>query len=223
MSSPDTTLLIRGLAGGADAVRRIPPLRYAMFAILAVWLGGGLLFLTVRDLRPDLFQTLLQPASAFMMILSGLALIAVGGVGVALASSVPGREAVTRVSLVLAGVGVSLAAGLGVFLVLRETGSAPLTCPVSDDISCFTFSCLLALPPVLGVLAFVSRGMPLRPGVAVLGAVAGAAALGAVLVHLSCPQLHPRHLILSHALAPLGAALLLAVPFRAALRRLRGR
>ncbi len=186
-----------------------------------MWLVAGALALLLRGVRPDLLQ-LLEPASAFVVILGGLGLIAVGGVVAALATSVPGREGAVQVSLALGLAGVMLAAGVGAILVLREVGPVPMPCPFESDLACFTVACLLALPPALGVLAFVSRGAPYRPLIAVLAAMTGTVALGALLVHVSCPESSPRHVILSHALAPLGGALLLTLPFRAALKRVTG-
>lgn len=221
MSREGTSELVERLSQELRPVRRIPRLRQAAGGVALLWLGVGALALTLRGLRPDLLQQL-QPASAFVVILMGLGLIAVGGVVAALATSVPGREGAARVSLGLGLGGVMLAALMGAILILREAGPAPLACPFENDLACFTVACLLALPPALGILAFVSRGAPYRPLIAVLAAATGAVALGALLVHVSCPESNPRHIILSHALAPLGGALLLTLPFRAALKRVTG-
>ena len=221
MSREGTSELVERLSQELRPVRRIPRLRQAAGVVALLWLGAGALALALRGLRPDLLQQL-QPASAFVVILMGLGLIAVGGVVAALATSVPGREGAARVSLGLGLGGVMLASLVGAILILREAGPAPLACPFENDLACFTVACLLALPPALGVLAFVSRGTPYRPLIAVLAAATGAVALGALLVHVSCPESNPRHIILSHALAPLGGALLLTLPFRAALKRVTG-
>ena len=109
--------------------------------------------------------------------------------------------------------------------VLLLSGTLPLG-PVaswSTDLECLTLSFLLALPPALGALAFLSRGAPYRPLLAVLAAATGAVAAGALVVHLSCPCSDARHLILAHALAPVAGGLLLTVLFRAALRQIAGR
>ncbi len=221
MSRESTSDLVGRLSRELGPVRRIPRLRQAAGGIALLWLGAGALALALRGVRPDLLEQL-QPTSAFVVILMGLGLVAVGGVVAALATSVPGRVGAARVSLALGFGGVMLAALGGAILVLREAGPAPLACPLKNDLACFTVACLLALPPALGVLAFVSRGALYRPLITVLVAATGAVALGALLVHVSCPESNPRHIILSHVLAPLGGALLLTLPFRAALKRMSG-
>jgi hypothetical protein len=221
MSSENTTQLIGKLAENLAPVRRIPRLRQAVLGVIVLWLVVGALALALRGVRPDLLEVL-APGSAFVVILIGLALVASGGVLAAMATSVPGREGAARVSLALGLGGVVLAGGVGAILVLREAGPMPTSCPFANDVACFAVCCLLALPPALAVLTFVSRGAPYRPLLAVLAATTGAVALGAMLVHVSCPATSARHLILGHALAPLVGALLLTLPFRAALKRVAG-
>ncbi len=221
MSSQGTSEVIERLTRDVPPVRRIPRLRQALISVTLAWFLAGALALAIRGVRPDLLQ-ILDPRSAFMVILLGLGLIALGGVVAALASSVPGREDAARVSLALGLGGVLLASVMGGILVLRQAGPVPVACPFQNDLACFAVACLIALPPALGVLAFVSRGAPYRPLIAVLAGTTGAVALGAMLVHVSCPETSVRHVILSHALAPLGGAMLLTVPFRAALKRVAG-
>jgi len=216
--SEGTIQLIQKLSRALRPVQRIPRLRHAAGGVVLLWLAAGTLALALRGLRPDLFQQL-DPAGAFVVILAGLGLIAFAGVMAALATSVPGRGMAVQVSLCVGLAGVMLAGGVGGLLVLREAGPVPVACPFETDLACFTLACLLSLPPALGVLTFISRGSPYRPLIAVLAATTGSVALGALLVHVSCPESNPRHVILAHALAPLGGALLLTVPFRAALRR----
>ncbi len=98
MSREGTSELVERLSRELRPVQRIPRLRQAAGVVALLWLGVGALALALRGLRPDLLQQL-QPASAFVVILMGLGLIAVGGVVAALATSVPGREGAARVSL----------------------------------------------------------------------------------------------------------------------------
>lgn len=210
--------LIRELVGQLAPVRPIPRLRRAAIGVAGLWLLMGALILAMRDLRPDLLNVI-GTGAAFVSILGGLGLVGLGGIVTALAVSVPGREGAARLGLALGLGGVLLSAGVGTFLVVREAGPEPLVCPFENDLACFAVSCLLALPPALAVLTFVSRGSPFRPLIAVLCAASGAVALGAMLVHLTCPELSPRHIILSHVLAPVGGALLLTYPFHLALRK----
>lgn len=219
MNPRSTEHVIRELSERLQPTRRIPRLRTAAWGVALLWMLAAAVALAVRGLRPDLLA-LLQPASAFTAILLGLALVAVGGVVAALAASVPGREWAGRLGLGLGLLGVLLAAGVGGLLVVREAGAEVPACPFENDLACFSVACLIALPPALGVLTFISRGAPVRPLLAVLTAGTGAVALGALLVHMSCPETSPRHVILSHTLAPMLGGLLLTLPFRAVLRRL---
>ncbi len=217
MSEKSASQLIRELVTNLAPVRPIPRLRDAASLVALLWLVSGVGILTLRGLRPDLLQRV-ATESAFLTIIVGLALVGLGGAMAALAMGVPGRAHAARVGLGLGLAGVILAAGMGTFLVLRESGGV-VACPFQNDLACISVSSLLALPPALGILVFLSRGSPFRPLLAVLTGATGAVALGALLVHVTCPEASPRHVILSHALAPFIGALLLTLPFRAALKR----
>ena len=211
--------VVAELVRGLQPVRRVPRLRVAAAWLALLWSLAVLVAVLARGFRPDLLQVI-GSSGAFMVILAGLGLIGVGGVLAALASSVPGREPAVRMGLGLGLVGVLLATGVGGLLVLWEAGSETLICPFTNDLACFGMACLVALPPALGALTFVSRGSAFRPLLAVLTCVAGAVGLGALLVHLTCAEPNPRHIILSHTLAPLLAVVVLGLPFRLALKRL---
>ncbi len=217
-----TSRLIERLSGDLQPVRRLPRLRAAGAGVALLALSAAALALGFRGPRADLLDALAR-SPGFAAILAGLALVAVGAIVAALASSVPGRERAARVGLAAGLLGVLLAGVVGGVLV--ASGSRPLGPPASwsTDLECVAVSCLLALPPALGLLAFASRGAPYRPLLAALAAATGAVAAGALVVHLSCPCSDARHLILAHAFAPVLGGLLLTVPFRAALRQVGGR
>ncbi len=217
-----TSQLIERLTGELEPVRRILRLRAAAAGVALLALSAAAFALEVRGPRADLLDALAR-SPGFAAILVGLTLVGLGGVVAALASSVPGRERAARAGVAAGLLGVLLAGGVGAVLLL--SGTLPLG-PIaswSTDLECLTLSLLLALPPALGALAFLVRGAPYRPLLAVLAAATGAVAAGALVVHLSCPCSDARHLILAHALAPVAGGLLLTVPFRAALRQIAGR
>ncbi|UCE85918.1 MAG: DUF1109 family protein [Deltaproteobacteria bacterium] len=215
---PDTRRFIRALAADLRPVRPIPRLGSVALGASLVWLAVGLAALAVRGLRPQLWAALTEHP-ALGAILVGLALVAVGGIGAGLAAGVPGRDVAVRGSLVAGALGVLLSVGVGGVLSMR--GGAPLVpAPaVSADVSCLAVALLLSLPPARVALWFVARSAPHRRLLAGLFLATGSVALGAVVVHLSCDGIHPRHLILSHALAPVAGALLLTLPYRSALAR----
>ena len=214
----DARRFIEALADDLTPVRPIARLRRIGAGVALVWLVVAAGALAVRGLRAELLSAMLE-SPAVGVIFVGLVLVAVGGVGAGLAASVPGREAVVRGSLATGLLGVSLSAVVGGYLVLR--GGAPLVpaAPISADVSCLSVALLLALPPALGALLFMARAAPYRQVLVCLFAATGSVALGALVVHLSCDCIHPRHLILSHALAPVAGALILTLPYRAALAR----
>jgi hypothetical protein len=218
MSQKNVLQVIHELSGDLTPVRPLPRLRSAASGVAVLWLAVAVFALASRGLRPDLLQAL-GSGRAFLVIVVGLGLVGIGGVVAALAVSVPGRGTAVRVGLGFGLAGVLLASGVGAVLVVREAGTGPWACPTGSDLACFAVACLLALPPALGVLAFVSRGSPFRPLLAVLTATTAAVALGATLVQLTCPGTSPRHVIFGHALAPFVGALLLTLPFHAALKR----
>jgi hypothetical protein len=80
----------------------------------------------------------------------------------------------------------------------------------------------LSLLPAGVILSFLVRGWTARPIRAALIALLGAGALGAVVVHLSCGFVGPKHVILGHMSVPIVLTLLGAYPVAVVLRKLRG-
>jgi hypothetical protein len=212
----DSRRFIETLADDLTPVRPIARLRRIGAGVAFLWIVVAAGAFALLGLRADLLSALAE-SPAVGVIFVGLVLVAVGGVGAGLAASVPGREVAARGSLATGLVGVSLSAVVGGVLVIR--GGAPLVpaAPISADVSCLGVALLLALPPALGALLFMARAAAYRPVLVCLFAATGSVALGALVVHLSCDCIHPRHLIVSHALAPVAGALLLTLPYRAAL------
>lgn len=216
-----TSRLIQTLTRNLQPVRRLPRLRVAVTLALLIAAVTGASLLAVDGLRADL-PSMLRSSMGFSVIVVGLALVALGGVVAALATSVPGREPAARAGLIMGLVGVGLTTVVGSIFLLRGPAAFAPEPSYLADVNCLSVSCLLSLPPAIGVLAFISRAAPHRLLLTVLAAVTGTVALGALAVHLSCPCVGARHLILGHALAPAMGAMILTVPFHAALRRIRG-
>ena len=90
---------------------------------------------------------------------------------------------------------------------------------LSADTMCFRSSVVFASFPIGVLLAFVMRGWVERPQRAALVSLAGAAAVGALVLQLSCAAEGPRHLLLGHVLVPLVVSSVCAVPLGFVIRR----
>ncbi len=218
MPQQDNSQLITDLARDLEPVRRIGRVRDGLRIALLLAAIVAAVAIFIRGLHPDL-RVVLAEHSGFQAILAGLSLIAVGAVVAAIAASVPGRESLTRISLALGLVGVLIAMGVGSAVLLGESSWVSATCSLSDDLSCLGVSCLVALVPAIAVLSYVARAAPYRKYMTILAASVGSVGIGALVVHLSCPCMDGRHLILAHAAAPFAGGLLLSLPFFAILRR----
>jgi hypothetical protein len=208
---------VRELSAGLAPVRPIPPLRRALTLVFATWgvaiatrwaLGGPPPCVGIGCGWRD-------PLSWGLTI--GLVLAAAGGIVAALAHAVPGRARLAAVGASALLVGLALALASSGFALLLET--APPRTPLAAAAGCGTHAVLLGFVPAALVCRFAARAFERRPGRSAVMACLGGVALGAIVVQLSCGAGDPRHLLLGHALAPIGAALLLAVPSAALLHR----
>lgn len=208
---------IRELAQDLTPVRPIPPLRAALaaavafgaVAVLAHGLLGG------PGLRPAGSAV---PTVPYLAVLSGLVALAFGALGAALATAVPGREAVLRLGIGVAAAGLvlALAGGLGgMALGQGLTGEESVT----DCLWCIARALGLGAAPLLVTGAFLVYAVVCRPGLGTSLAIAGGVALGAAAVHVTCLIDSPKHWLVAHALAPALAALVLAAPLAALLAR----
>jgi hypothetical protein len=210
--------LIDELVREAPPVRPIPRLRTAMAAVAVAW---ALAVAAMAALGAPLL-TLASGAAwgepRFLLVLAGLALVAVGASVAALASAVPGRGRALGVAGGVATAGLGLAAGGGLWAVWGAAGPGP-----GDDFlasfACMSEAWLLGLLPVLGICLFLSRGLVRHPGLSLGLAVTGAAALGGVVISLACRLSGGLHLLVGHALAPLLIGMLVALPVGWWLRR----
>lgn len=95
----------------------------------------------------------------------------------------------------------------GAYWTLSESGSASALSPQTEAM-CFWRISVLAVPPVLVALWFLSRGLPLRPRVAgLLGGVGGGLVSEGV-YRLHCGLSHPAHVLVWHTTAILVMGLL---------------
>jgi hypothetical protein len=218
MSDERSRDLISALGDDLRPVTPIPRLRMALGAVLAAWVVVVLASWAWSGLRPGGLTAMYSNASIAFVV---AALTAVGGAGLvaSLAASVPGRERLAWGAFLVGLLSAAAAAGLGTFLVAAAPGHGP-GAPAAAHVSCLVRACGVALLPALVVAGFAARAAPYRPLVIVLGAAAGAAALGAVAAQATCPFGDPVHLMLGHVLAPVAGALVLTLPLLIAMRRL---
>ncbi|HTO71266.1 MAG TPA: NrsF family protein [Myxococcota bacterium] len=204
----------RLIARLSDELAPVRPLAALRRQVLAVAATGALCALGVAlwlGLHP--FDVLSR--GAFSAALAGaLALVAGGGVLLALAARIPGREPLAKAAGAGAVVGLAVVAALClVAAASRGVGSADPLVPCSER------SLFLALPIALCVGALALRGAPWRPGITGLAAAVGASAAGGLLIHLSCPSPSLWHWLIAHALAPLLVGTLGGVGLAAFFRR----
>ncbi len=215
MSEDNTKTLIDRLARDLAPVKPIPRLRAALVGIVALWILVGGVALAIRGL-PENLAHVLATNVAFDLVLAGLVLTGVGGLVWALAASVPGREGPANWGRFFAFSGVVLGAGLGGFAIRGEI-AAPSS-PFASDMICLGWSGLIALIPGVAAVAYVARAFPTHRGWILAAGAAGATALGAIIVHLSCPYMGFRHLLFAHALAPAIVAIVVTIPMLAVMR-----
>ena len=221
MSDERSRDLIRALGDDLRPVRPIPRLRLALVGVVVVWVAVVAASWIGSGLRPGGLTAMYTRGSiAFLFAALG----AVGGAGIlaALAAAVPGRERLAWASFGFGLVAAAAAAGFGTFLVFASAGHEP-GAPTAAHVSCLARACGVGLIPALVVAGIAARAAPYRPLVIVLGAAAGASALGTVAAEATCPFADPVHLMLGHVLAPVVGALLLTLPLLFAMRRFQRR
>jgi hypothetical protein len=190
-----TEEIVARLADDLAPVRPVASLGVQALAVAAAFAASAAIAAAWLGVHPlDALGRGVVSAALF----GALAWIGAAGVALALAARVPGREHLAR--------GGAIGTALGVATVLALTLTAPLTAAetlAQGGTPCFPRSLALAIP--CGALAalFSARGAPWRPRAAGIGVGLGAVALGALLVHASCPSQSPVHWLTAHALLPL--------------------
>jgi hypothetical protein len=216
VSGDDTTAeLIEGLTADLTAVRRTPPLRLGLLAVLGIWLAVFLLVGVTHEPWLDAALSRISGPARFGVVL-GLIMLAVGGSIAGLAGSVPGREATERRGIRIAAVGLGLAA---VAIAAMGFGAGPDATPMLADARCFMTGAAMGLAPAATLVAFVRLGWVQRPRRDATLALLGAFALGGLMIHSICEYEGLRHVLLGHASIPVVIALVGTVPLAALLHR----
>jgi hypothetical protein len=220
--SDATSRLIEQLARDLEPVRRVPRLQHGVLAVGSLAAVSGALALILGGFRADLPRLVAQ-SLPYNVLLASLALVGASGVLAVLAASIPGREVLARASLSVAVAALLTALGSAVAQLGLAASPLPAEAGLFYDAACLAHSCGVALLPACAGVALVSRGAPFRPLAIVAGTAAASVGAGAMFVHLSCDCDGLRHLLVSHAGAPLLGGLLLTLPLYAAFIRLRRR
>jgi len=222
-SSPgeETRAFVRELARDLTPVERIARLRTAALSVLAAWGALAAALLSAKGLSPSLSDGA-RLAGGFGAVLSGLALSGGGGLLAALALAVPGRVGAVRLGGAAGALGLLAALGLGGWLLAADPVARAAAPTLGSDAACLSVALVLALLPAAVALRYVARAAPLRPLPTLFGVGFGCVALGALAAQAGCADPALRHLLVSHAAAPVLGAALLLVPLRLGLRRLRG-
>jgi hypothetical protein len=213
-----TRTLIAELANDLEPVQPISSLRRVFAVLVFVWLATGAPALWWLGLREDLAGTALA-TPAFAAILVALGMMAVGGVVCALALCVPGREPTARFGAALVAFGLLGGIAIALTPVFGAASPGYLARSLRYDVTCLGIASALAIPVAYFLLGFGVRAVAFAPIPTAASAGLGAVAAGAIVVHLMCGETCARHLIGSHALAPLLGGLVLAFPSHLFLRR----
>ncbi len=218
MSAQSTEDLVRQLARDLVPVRPIP--RLGVIGLLALGLGIASfaidLLLGGQGFRPHGDRAWSEPA--FLVPLVGLIMTAIGGIGAAIASAVPGRERSAHLGAGVMGLGLFVALAGGLWGWLRSgvpmAGEDVLAC-----LWCMGRAAGIGLGSTLLAAGFIVYAAAQRLGGKAALALIGGVALGAAAVHVTCPSDSPLHHLVAHILAPVVAAGLLTLPLAAGLRR----
>lgn len=215
-STPDR--LIGSLVDDLEPVRPLPRLRIAFAVILALW--ASVLGLVLWMKEGDAGVQSLFTNRIYFGSFTGLLVASFGGTISALAAGVPGRGDLEIRSMLVSLVGL-LAAALACVFGIYQLGLSTALSSAGMDAMCFRESALLSLLPAGVILSFLVRGWASHPVRAAAVALLGSGALGAMVVHISCGFLGPRHMLISHLSVPVVLVLLGVYPLAVVLKRVR--
>lgn len=210
--------LISSLVDDLEPVRLLPRLRLAFAVILALWatMLGIVLWVKEGDLGVQSLFTNRIYFGSFV----GLLVASLGGTSSALAAGIPGRERLEIGGMLISLIGLLVAAAACLTGVYELGLSAPPS-PQGIDAMCFQESAFLSLLPAGVIFSFLVRGWAAHPVRAALIALLGSGALGAMIIHISCGFLGPRHMLMSHLSVPIVLVALGIYPLAVLLRRVR--
>ena len=221
MKTTSTDELISSLARGIRPVRPVARLGWQVAGVSAFAAVLSVALVMLLGMRRDELGAGAGSAPFLWMSL-GLALLGLGGVVAALASSRPGRERLERYAVTIGFLALALcASAAGLVLVGGTPSRGDPGWGGVRELPCALFALTLAIPPALIVIRLAASAAPLRPRRTALWAGWGATALGSLAAHLTCRTPGAWHVVLTHAAIPVLGGLLLIAALSALLRRWR--
>jgi len=217
MTGRSTEELAQQLVGDLSPLKPIARLRVAASTVVALWIAAVGATSWMTGTWPRVGDTAFWSDPIRVAVLLGLGVAAAGALVAALAGAVPGREPLARAGWICAGSAAIGLVGCGLWAVAGR-GGEPVGGSFAASASCLAHALALAIPGALAASFFLSRGAPQHRLVASGIAAAGAASLGAVVVHATCSVGGGFHLLLGHCLTPVFAGLLLALPLAGLVR-----
>ncbi len=216
--SDSANRLIDSLVDDLEPVTPLPRLRSAYAVILAVW--ATMLGVVLWSQESSIGARSLMSDRVYFCSFLGLMVAAFGATMSALAAGIPGRDRLETLGSVLALAGLGLAA-IACLFGMRAMGVAATPTPAGADMMCFEESVWLSILPAGVILTFLVRGWVSHPFRAAGVALIASGGLGALIVHLSCGFLGPKHLLMSHLSVPIALALLGIYPLALLIQRIR--
>jgi hypothetical protein len=216
VSSDLTENLIDRLAANLEPVRPMTPLPVTLAAVLGTAFVVGCVVLATYHPKQELWTTFLSDRT-YASVLVGLLLAGAGGCLGTLASVIPGREPLVRGGMLTAVGGLLLA--IGAAAVATPWASLDLSGVAGSHLMCIARGACFAVIPAAAVLYAATRGWSGRPETTVFLALVGTGAVGALLVHLTCPAIEPLHVLCTHTSTPLLMAVTLTAVLLPMMRR----
>jgi len=217
MSRDPTDALITSLARNLQPVRPVRPLRREVLRVAAVAGAVTVAVVAGLGLRPGL--EVVPGPTPFVVMALGLAAFGLACISAALAFARPGLEN-RGLAYALGGlVSLLVCVGIAAFWILGAPSTEDAMWGGARELPCVLFSISLALPAALFATYLAASAAPIHSVRTAILTGAGGTALGMVAAHLTCRTPGAWHTVLTHALAPLIGALLLAAPLALMLRR----
>ena len=211
-----TDHLISGLVEDLGPVRPVWPMRIAVVAVLGVAALVAVCVLVPQS-APIGVKRVFQD-EVYLVTCLGFFVLAVSGTIGSIASGRPGSERLENRGQILGFIGLGVAAAAcGMSMI--NLGLTLSSSPAGLDGMCLRSALKISVLPALVVGGFVARGWTHSPFRAGLAAFVSAGAIGGGVIHMSCGNLQPQHLLLGHLAAPVLAGLVGFIPLGVWLRR----
>ncbi len=201
MPERPTDDLLAELTGDLEAVTPIPPVRRTLSLVMAGLAAAVAVSAMLGFPAPGFAPGIPWSSPAFLALFAGLAAVAAGGLAAGLAGAVPGRDAVVRLGVRVAGVGALLIVATVIALALQPGGLAPRL-PLAATLACLARAVALAVVPALVACVAVARAFDVRQRSGAVWTCVGAGALGALVVHATCAATGAAHVLLGHVVEP---------------------